>query len=353
MLAAPHTAALRSNPDTLAVALQAMYEFAAYRSARHAATLATPEERTLALHSLLGIDLSTAAGPGAEPFTDDVPFVCEELDYAASCSRAASLVWMPRPHGFLAIARFAAEDFRAPVGPEALGVDTEALQLAAATSALLCTKDDDRVDRTARVSRLWPLGATEHCTAYVRDISVGVWRADYDGKLNVKRTTEARARLMMQIQTLADASDLNTFLTLLPEVVPHRSSPGFGLLQEALLTGEVPLRADKLWTVLLGRNRAGAVTWVSGNAYQGNYTPYEAVFRNLDPSGELWAELAAVKRAFCRHVYRALPNSKGHSNAKPSYWALGYQTIDLFREGVSPAEWAEYKAVHTTCCGFA
>ena len=52
-----------------------------------------------------------------------------------------------------------------------------------------------------------------------------------------------------------------------------------------------------------------------------------------------------------RHVYRELENRQGHSNDKPSYWALGYKSIEEMFNTISKVEIEEYKKVHSQCCG--
>ncbi len=146
---------------------------------------------------------------------------------------------------------------------------------------------------------------------------------------------------------------MDSFLEQLPGVVKHRFDHEFDAVLQALLNAAatMPCAVDKLWIVLLGRRRGGDVVWANGNPYAGKYAPIHKVFEALDPSGVLWAEFHLVKSAH-RHCYRAKTTAKGHSNDKPSYWALGFQTIDAYQAACSPHEWAAYKTLHKDCCGF-
>ena len=52
------------------------------------------------------------------------------------------------------------------------------------------------------------------------------------------------------------------------------------------------------------------------------------------------------------YVYRDIQNRHGHSNVKPSYWALGYSTIKQMKESVTEEEYNNYVTLHNNCCGF-
>ena len=67
----------------------------------------------------------------------------------------------------------------------------------------------------------------------------------------------------------------------------------------------------------------------------------------------LFESLAREFKERRRHHYRegSKANRHGHSNEKPSYWALGYKNLDEMRDGVCDEEWREYLRLHRTCCG--
>jgi len=52
-----------------------------------------------------------------------------------------------------------------------------------------------------------------------------------------------------------------------------------------------------------------------------------------------------------KHIYRDKPNRQGHCNEKPSYWALGYETLLMMKGVVTKETWIEYKIIHKDCCG--
>merc|ERR1719229_44553 len=52
------------------------------------------------------------------------------------------------------------------------------------------------------------------------------------------------------------------------------------------------------------------------------------------------------------HVYREQrPNRHGHSNEKPSFFALGYEDISAYAASLSPQEWIEYAKMRAECKG--
>ncbi len=58
-----------------------------------------------------------------------------------------------------------------------------------------------------------------------------------------------------------------------------------------------------------------------------------------------------TKVKLSKHNYRGFDNRHGHDNHKPSYWALGYDTLNDMKKQVSPDVFAEYCKVHFNCCG--
>ena len=51
------------------------------------------------------------------------------------------------------------------------------------------------------------------------------------------------------------------------------------------------------------------------------------------------------------NTYRGLENRQGHSNKKPSYWALGFNTLEEMWEILSDEEKKKYQEKHYNCCG--
>jgi len=66
----------------------------------------------------------------------------------------------------------------------------------------------------------------------------------------------------------------------------------------------------------------------------------------------MWQEIVAYYKKHRKHKYRDYKeNRHGHSNEKPSFWALGYQTLEIMVDNITEEEWKEYKEIHYDCCG--
>jgi hypothetical protein len=187
LMAAPQTAGLRASPSKFTVALQALYEFAAYRNAKH--VVRSMEARTAALHELLGIELGMCPPPGQ-------PFTCPPLDYLHAVSRLSMLPWLPNVATFQAMARFGLDI--TPTDPVDVCSDHQALRLAAAVSALLCIKDSDRVDPHTRTSLTWSLGVDNAVSLqeYVVAAAADIWQAEYNRLVDLKETADYYKRAM-------------------------------------------------------------------------------------------------------------------------------------------------------------
>ena len=86
----------------------------------------------------------------------------------------------------------------------------------------------------------------------------------------------------------------------------------------------------------------------NGNIYR-SFMDFKEIVCKTDE--DYWNKIYTYISKMRRHIYRALENRQGHSNDKPSYWALGYNTIEEMLNTISKAEVEEYKKIHANCCG--
>lgn len=99
-----------------------------------------------------------------------------------------------------------------------------------------------------------------------------------------------------------------------------------------------------------------ALVWNQGNVQDTrSMTKFAKLFMHDEAHKELWKSINA-ELAKHMYMYRGsnTPNRHTHCNAKPSYWAMRFQTVRAFYDycmSTNPARWTEYKALHTTCCG--
>ena len=134
-----------------------------------------------------------------------------------------------------------------------------------------------------------------------------------------------------------------------------RSAPGFGMLLARLLNVESPCKArlSKLTLIMIGRDSTMQPVWAKGTVFIASpetFRLFEATYKAI---GGDWTALITARREFSEYTYResGVPNRHRHSNARPSYFAYGYVSLDAFRKDSSPEAWAEYCTVHHDCCG--
>jgi hypothetical protein len=136
--------------------------------------------------------------------------------------------------------------------------------------------------------------------------------------------------------------------------IVNASSIGYLPLKTKLLDTklDVPDRAEKIRVLLLGCDRKDNKVWNGGNIIMINLGDVETVFTKIK-AHELFVELKDAYRERNRHVYRDSdkPNRHGHCDSKPSYFGLGYMTLEQMVLNISDDEWKEYKEIHHNCCG--
>ena len=109
----------------------------------------------------------------------------------------------------------------------------------------------------------------------------------------------------------------------------------------------IPLVNTKIAVIVTGYYKEDKV-FNNGNVYRG-FNDFKDVICKTDEN--YWNKLYKYIMKKRRHYYRELQNRQGHSNDKPSYWALGYKTIEEMFNTISKVEIEEYKKIHTDCCG--
>jgi len=337
--------------------LRALYAFDAYIAAKRQFRDGGRDE---ALSELLGFDLSKTRVPllplfevDPEPDFDKLASSAFNLDEAAT--RADALAWVPSPDSILAVLRFALSgdalegDLAAFFGVR----DLKFLKLAAAALAISQPNESDRIDTATRKALCPDIDNTELVQSHLCSMIKGVYQRDYQARVAAKKTEEARIALARLVALLTSTADMKEFITKL-QGINSRSSPGYLDLETALLdmAKEVPERLAKLDVILICRDKEGNPIWANGNVRMLKLLPFEDVYKHLDPSGERWAAFIAMKLKFGLYRYRETKdlNRHGHGNSKPSFWALGYQTLDAMRLAVSPEEFQTYRTLHYNCC---
>lgn len=229
--------------------------------------------------------------------------------------------------------------------------------------ALLNPTKDKRVDDTSDQMLIQDVGLSS-CTL-LKEYVQTQYRIDYQKKVLLKKQEEKRLIINSLIDSMVSTADLEEFVTLLSQgrtfndivyKIDNKCSYGFIQLLDALLTVdkdkpvETPYHLEKLRILLLANHNEQTV-WNNGNVLLTDLQPFKQVFLHNNCLDQ-WLLLEQEYNENKRHIYRdGKANRHGHSNDKPSYWALGYETLQLMIRTVTNEEWLAYKQIHYDCCG--
>jgi hypothetical protein len=195
---------------------------------------------------------------------------------------------------------------------------------------------------------------------YIRKRFENQYATDLAIKGRLERT-ELSSNLVQSILQSRDHSEMVKFMRegltrgKTQVAIANSSSLGFMELKDKLLdlNEKVPRRLDIIKVFLLGRDykENDEPVWNNGNVlFTPNLCEFERVFVVLGYANE-WAKVKEeyIKRNL--HIYRDGFNRHGHGNTKPSYWAYGYMTLQLYKDNVSAEVFEEYCQIHQNCCG--
>jgi len=367
---------LRSHDPLTPTLLRAMFHLDAYHQARKHFKFhddGDAQARKKALCEFLGLNLSnpehfTATQPLFQPEPDTVAHY-DQYDTANVEMFEKLPPWIQSAHQFMALQRVCecvsehalkktqngvkginkkfVDALCSPTVKtveSAFGVDHAGLFLAASyVTALMTTNENERVDKENRVALVQDPVTAEDTRSFLRGVVRDLVREDYEVRLREKARAEALARMAKLHDDLYQATAFQTFVDLLQQI-PSRSSDGFNTIHDTLLdfSLEVPLRGEKLWVLLTGRNSAGEPIWAQGNIMYGSLDQYKPVFARLGKE-QLFRGVLKLKEKFGVYRYRnANANRHGHSNDFPSWWALGFTSILDYRDRASESEWSTY-----------
>ena len=118
----------------------------------------------------------------------------------------------------------------------------------------------------------------------------------------------------------------------------------------------VPLRKDilKIFMTACDLDDGKVELFNSGKvAVEAQISEFERVFlENCQGTPGEWKIIFDEYKIRNIHSYRDnLENRHGHHNGKPSYWALGYATLEVYAQEHTIDEFEEYCTIHYNCCG--
>ena len=216
--------------------------------------------------------------------------------------------------------------------------------------------------------RIIDLKNQEAVETMIRDFVMKQYADQYQTDLTLKGKEERKELKDQLIQRITASTTHEETVFLFRQGVTHgtykcqilnSSSYGFIELKKALLDlqSTVHRRLETLRLLLLGVDEQGEVVWNEGKAlFCMDLTEYEAVFLELKQP-EIWAEIRAEHRAKNMFEYnREKRNRHTHGRGRPSYYAMGYRTLEHFIGAVATNEITMndlvlYCQEHSSCCG--
>lgn len=209
--------------------------------------------------------------------------------------------------------------------------------------------------------------------AQVRTYVRRCFESRYGQDLSAKMKEERRVLVAELVARIAGAETLEDSLALfrtgltrgtVTALIANTSSQGFQDLKTTLLDLSAPVkrRSQTIALLLLARDQAGEPVWNGGNVlFVTDMEPFRLAFlhasRQAGDAAALkiaeakWQALYDAYMLRKRHTYRVDPNRHGHSNDKPSYWALGFAVLEDMVKALTAEEWEAYKRLHHDCCG--
>lgn len=245
---------------------------------------------------------------------------------------------------------------------EALGIeyDLSTFKFYNIVESLIYNEKIKRVDDKNNKMKTYDLGNKENAEKMVKDYVKKVFYDIYMKEFNImkKRTLKELAdELGLQI---VQSTSIDKFKDLLKNGIKkgivhakmsNSDSMGYIPMYKLLINTNfnVPHRAEKLKILLLGVDN-DEIVWNNGGIVFTDMKVVKKVYEIINKE-DVYEELITKYREKNKHIYRDLPNRHGHSNDKPSYFALGFKTLLEMKQNVTYAQWNEYIKIHEHCCG--
>ncbi|CAF5204379.1 unnamed protein product, partial [Rotaria magnacalcarata] len=230
--------------------------------------------------------------------------------------------------------------------------------------ALLYTSKASRVDGDNEKMKMIDLVDEKSAEKMLQDYVRKRYENQYATDLAIKGRSERTELIAELVQSIITSRDHNEVIKFMRDglirgktqvVIANSSSLGFVELKDKLLdfNEKIPRRLDIIKVFLLGRDYKNndEPVWNNGNVlFIPNLCDYERVFVSCGYQDE-WNKIKEEYMKRNLHIYRDGFNRHGHGNTKPSYWAFGYQTLQLYKDNVPAEVFKEYCEIHHDCCG--
>ena len=213
------------------------------------------------------------------------------------------------------------------------------------------------VDKDEKIIQDIDTGIYNLSEKMVKDYVQKMYKQNYEERLGLQKKTEYDMLETELIEKMKSA-DMDEFVTLIKDGIKRGnteckinsiSNSSFIKLKNQIINNhtEFNLVNMKIAVISTGMYKEEKV-FNNGNIYR-SFMDFKEIVCKTDE--DYWNKMYKYISKKRRHIYRALDNRQGHSNDKPSYWALGYNTIEEMLNTISKDEIEEYKKIHANCCG--
>lgn len=340
-----------------------------------------PDVISSKLTSLLGIDLDKCATTPQPVFTEEPKQLVFHSEYYADYSYVQNelvekLAWYVKYVALLpllleSVANGTITSFKVPTIDNqflASQLDIEDMDeywFLLVSQAFMYPASSDRSDRDAEKMLIHDLKYPDEFKLKLKEYCAKAYKSHYDTLLSAKRKAELaecknllldRIFASKTIEEAAEHLKNGVRIGYMDFRIATSFSYGYNDFKERLLnSGKCPILAQLIKLFILTRvdfdsepvYNGGKVSWVR------EIDELERVFLNSGGSKSEWDRIKEFYVENAMHRYRAngKPNRHTHHDGKPSYWARGFQTLEDFRNSVSPDAFEEYCQVHFDCCG--
>jgi hypothetical protein len=236
-----------------------------------------------------------------------------------------------------------------------------------AVQSLLFPKMNDRVDQENGKMKIEDLIKPETLKIMIKDYIINEYKRHYDSQRVLRLKQENSVLLKMFLDKISICTDHQELIRLFKEGVTEGekrftykgfSSFGYVELRQRVLDTSKPiyLRKEIMKIFLLAcdvENGCETLFNDGKTAALSNIEQFKDIFmNNCGGSAVEWDLIFAEYKIRSIHTYRATkPNRHGHCNDKPSYWAIGYITLEAYANDHTKEEFEEYCKIHYNCCG--
>ena len=219
----------------------------------------------------------------------------------------------------------------------------------------------DRVNDEEQKMKIIDLSDFEVSNKFIKDHVKGIYASKYaiENQKQIKNQLDIISKELVNL--LLSSQTKEEFINLmkngitkgyLTHIIQDESTKGYIELKNGILdeSKEIPLRIEKIELLIAANDENNNVIWNKGNPLRAKLIDYKKLVEKLNPGK--WKEILNKIKGNT-HKYREKVNRQGHSNEKPSYWALGFETLSEMVDAYQKEEVEKYKLVHNNCCGLA